>query len=721
MAKRRARKSAKDTYWLSLEAWSVDFSAAALERYDAEQERLKASKRHDRIQRAWRAYYARTKNGECDTTSVIEAGERGEVLLLRPNRFARLIRDHLTLVQQTPSKPNPIAANTDAASQRQSVIARGIVEHYKRDSNLESLKLARAEVAELCGDSYLHAPWDTDAGREVAADTSAGADGEPVDRVIYEGDYAFSVRSPYEVARDRWSPDPKKPRWCIVKEPVNKYDLLAKVREQVIDPQQLARYERAILAAEPWSKTMDALDYDSDSDQWEYDDSIALYHVYGARSRALPEGRYAQVINSDVEPLYDGPLGEPSIPVFRLSQGEVLFRNEATTPNHDGLPLHDALSAQISTILSNNANFGMQRIISPRAANVDSTQIDSGAATVNYDHVDKAGTPIPAPQPWNVLASNPELYSFYQQLAAELDLVMAGSPVTRGDPRATQGDSGSKVAALFTAAQNVQSSFIGAVLASEAEFYTFLVRSLRHHATVPRIILIAGKANTFSAIEYKDSDLDQIERVQIEDADPMRDTLQGRLALVELLAGQSPEQQRTTLAVLRTGNVEVVTSPADQQRMLIDSENEALLDVTQPIPPVAAGDDHVGHLKSHTGNTANMQARGNREVMQRHDQHCQWHLDALTPSSPSFIGIQMCAATGQTPLPDPNAPPQPPAGMPPSPTEAGQQPQQQGGGGPKLPGPNGQRPTAPGMPQGPDMPNDPIGGGRMERGPGAAV
>jgi hypothetical protein len=410
----------------------------------------------------------------------------------------------------------------------------------------------------------------------------------------------------------------------------------------------------------------------------------------------------------------DGPLGEPRTPVFRLSQGEVLFRGgEATTQNHDGLPLVDAIDAQLSVLLSNNANHGLARVLAPRDANVDQTELDAGAATVNYDHLDKARNPVPPPVIWNPPANDPQLYQFYQLLGADLDLVMGGSPVTRGDPAATQGDSGSKVAALFAAAQNVGSSFVAAVLRSEEEFYTFLIESLRVHATVPRMISIAGKSNSFEAMEFVNSDLENIQRVTVAEADPMRDTLPGRIALNEAIEGKTPEQQKQTVAVLQTGRLEPTTDPLEAPRLLMERENEWLLDASIPLEQIPIGNEnHADHWLSHELKALDPLVRRNPSLLMRIRQHQQQHVNKLTPGAPGFDPVAL-ALSGQNPLPSPQ-------GQDSQLTPQNPNAQQGAKGGaantntaPK-PQPQGTNAGTPGGVEKPSMPTDPTTGQQMQ-------
>lgn len=723
------------TFWANHPAWSEEFAAAAFERHEAHQEHLKRSRRHDRIRRMWGTVFMRAPDGACDETSVQSGGRRGETLFITPNRLGRLVRDHITMVTQTKSLPEPMAANSDAESQDQVELAKGIIDHYKREADLESLKAERAFVAEICGDSYLHVQWDSEAGQEVAVadagetfgedEPGEGAEHEAEEspeqesaegddegeakpsaqRIIYEGDFRFSVRTPYDVGYERSSTERKRPRWWTVQEPLNRYDLLQQVADEVKDPQTRQRLERAILDAPAWSDRLKELSFDEEADK--YDDCIAVLFVYVEKCRACPAGRFAKVINKRTV-FFDSPLGESRAPIFRLSQGEVLFRNEPTTPNHDGLPLADALASQMSTILSNHANYGMQRMLSPREANLSHTEIDAGASTINYDHADAAGNPIPKPEPWAMGPGNPELFSFYQLLAAELDLVAAGSPVTRGDANATKGDSGSKVAALFAAAQNVASSFVAAVLRSEEELYTFIVDSLKRHATSKRVVSIIGENNTFQAREYTADRIKNILRVNVQQADAMRDTLQGRMAMTEMLAGKSPQEQRSIIAIMRTGIPDPVMDEMEPARLLLERENEDLRNPESEMPIALVNDPHAEHWRSHMNQLNTPDVRRDPKIRARIEQHAMEHAMMLDPMSPMFAGHPALLLTGQKPLPamqQEGAPDAPPPLNPP-PSGAPERGKQQGEGGPGA-----QKPGD--MPAKPRMPMNPIDGERM--------
>lgn len=752
MVQRSKKDKAQD--WGTLTEWSPDFAAAAIDRWKAQQERLKSSKLHDRIQRAWRTFYMRGKGGNCDNTTIQDAGNKGEVLRLHVARFGRLVRDHLTLVQQTKTSPDPMAKNSDTESQGQVKIGRGVIEHYRREFDLEGVKYERAMVAELCASSYLHVMWDAGAGEEALAEVPTDAatkaaspapapdsdadekqegneppakqkdEGEVKGRVRYKGEFVFSVRTPYEYAADRSKNQNRKlPRWTIIQEPANRYDLLAAVAEEAEfaptrDTEAYAKLEHAIRNAPSWSERLAELEYEADED--EYDDCIPVYYVYYERTRSVPEGRQAIVID-EKNVFMDGPLGEPRTPVFRLSQGEVLFRDgEATTQNHDGLPIMDAIDAQMSVLLSNNANHGLARVLAPREANVDQTALDAGAATVNYDHLDKARNPVPPPVIWNPPANDPQLYQFYQLLGTDLDLVMGGSPVTRGDPEATKNDSGSKVAALFAAAQNVGSSFVAAVLRSEEEFYTFLIESLRVHATVPRVISIAGKSNSFEAMEFVNSDLENIQRVTVAEADPMRDTLPGRIALNEAIEGKTPEQQKQTVAVLQTGRLEPTVDPLEAPRLLMERENEWLLDASIPLEDIPIGcENHADHWRSHELKALDPLVRRNPQLLMRIRQHQQQHVNKLTPGAPGFDPVAL-ALSGQQPLPAPptNEDPQlQPKAQQQEPANDNAPPKQQ----PKAQ-PPGTNAGTPGGAQKPSMPTDPTSGQQLQiNAPGTPV
>lgn len=689
--------------WLSLPAFSGEFAAQAFARFEDGQDRMRYSRQHTRMLRSWRKYHSRADDSGCDETEVNQGGEQGEVLLLSPNRYRRLIQDQLALVMQTPPDFQAEAVNTDPESQAQCALALGVLDQYKRTAHLEDIGVERSEVALVLGESYLHIRWDSSRGREVMVEDVQREDGSVEQRPVYEGDFVFSVRTRYNIAFDPTSPDRKRPRWWIVDEPVNRWDL---IEEFGNDSEEI---RTAIMGAAKYSAHLS--DFKYEKNEYTHDDSIRVLWVYAERSRSCPEGRRALILDGKTV-LLDGPLSEDRCGVFRLAPAEVIFKPEGHTSAFDGLPVASAYGAQVSTVLSNHASFGMQRILSAVAANVKATDVSRGLGLLEYDHYDKTnGVSVPEPKVAHLLQSPPELFTFAEMLKSELDTVMGGSPVTRGDPSATRGDSGSKAAMLFAAAQQVGSGFVRAKLRSDEEVATFIISSLRRHATVERITSIVGKGSSYTARKFTGDDLGKVSRVNVRQANPARDTFAGRMQLAEMMLGaKTPEEREFIQTLIYTGRIETANEDAEAERLLIERENEQLREGGDEMPVVKSSDDHMRHVQKHVACMNAPDIRLDPAASQRHEAHVQWHLEALTPGTPRFGGMAILAATGQRPFPALGS------GGPGMPGAPQPQPPRMGAGG----GPGGpQKPTSmdmsTGEPATPRMPQQPQIPGSGER------
>lgn len=650
--------------WARAPVMSAKFASEAVKRFQADQEKIRSSFLYNRVRRSWQLYNARGEGGLCDDTQLNFMGERSEIVQLSSRRYRRLIQDQVGLIQQTPPDYQPEAINTDPESQAQCSLALGLLDQYKRRDRLEDIHIERAEVALVMSESFLHVRWDGDAGEvtrvvlpgdpDHPATPQEGAEPQPVDPDApppepiekFEGRHVFGVRSLFEVAYDRSSTDRRLPRWNIVHEPANRYDLIA-MFENDVGP-DAPEIVRALESAPKWSSFMKEWGFEKTEN--DYDEAIGVYWVYYEKCKALPEGRKALVLN-DRWVLLDGPLDEDRAGVFRLAPSDVIMRSEGHTNAFDGMGIVQAITAQGSMIQSNHDNFGLLRMLASRRANVDQHKLATGFAAVDWDDMDSQGQAVTKPEVLKMMESQPELIQWFEMLCSELDTIMGGSPVTRGDPEATKGDSGSKAAMLFAAAQNVGSGFVRAKLRSDEEVATFIISSIRRHASEERITSIVGKNSTYTAKRFKGEDLKNISRINVRQANPARDTFQGRMAMAELLADKTPEQQQQIIALVNTGRVETITEDTETDRLLIERENDALRDPKAPMPITVDSEQHTQHMLKHMKCKNDPMIRSNPAIMQRYDQHIAEHIARLTPDDPKFAGVQVLMVTGQKPLP----------------------------------------------------------------------
>jgi hypothetical protein len=397
------------------------------------------------------------------------------------------------------------------------------------------------------------------------------------------------------VVRDIFTPRAQDCTWYIVRRLKNKYDLAAKYASA--DP-QLAE---AIMGME--------LTQDSSGDfnftqplLKNATDLIYHYTLYHNRTPACPEGRVVEYLDEQVI-LFDGPLPYRTNPVNRLSPAEQIGTPFGYSVMFDLIPLQEALNGVYSTIKTNQETFGVQNVVIPRGSGISVNEIIGGLNMIEYDPGPNGGK-IEA---LNLTKTAPEIFTFMGTLEKLMEVISGVNSVARGDP---QSSLKSGAALALVQSQAIQFSF------SLQYAYTKLlentgqatINAIKAYADAPRIASIVGKNNQTELKEFTAKDLSQINRVLVDQGNPMTRTTAGKVELAQMLIQMkqvdTPEQ---LLQVIQTGNLESLTEGRTQELMGIKSENEFLSNGREV--PVMITDMHVLHIKEHAAVMSDPSAR----------------------------------------------------------------------------------------------------------------
>ncbi len=722
MAKSRAKE-----YFATLPMLSKEFAAACMDRYRGHLDDLKQSHRHERMRRAWHMYYSKARDGGWDDTEVMAAGPNGETTLIRPNEFRNLIQHQLNLVTQSPPGYECVAVNSDSDSFADAIRGNGILDYYLRVHHLDDIRVELAEIAIVLGEAHLHARWDAAAGNEytvrpepvmeddgktpkqkpvMAEDgetPQTDEAGQPVMEPevsmvpVHEGEFTFSVNTPYDVAYDPMSRDRSRPRWVIICEPANRWDLAAQFPDQ----------KEAILDAEPYSRHVANIDGVFCRAEYQHDDYIARYYVYIDKSPAVRTGREAMVLD-DKTVLTDGPLSEDRIPSFRLAPSNVIFQSGGYTNNFDLMPLQEVYAAQYSTVLSNHTAWGKNWVTAPKGTNTKPYHLNRGLGLLEYENLPGSAPP----QALNLLAPQGEHLTFLDIIRATMERYAVIPANMRGE--GTKGDSGAKEALIHATAQQFASSFHRSLSRTDEDVGTHLIASLESHATTKRVATIVGRYSSYSSVEFTGKDLQKIARVTVRAADAGRDTPVGREMMAEKLMGfpdgiRSAEQYIT---FRETGRTEPMYEGTRDELMCIRRENEQLRDGKQVV--FSKLDKHSLHIREHKGKTGDKATRENPQLMAAFEQHIAQHIAALDPTHPEFAGMQVLLTIGEQPLPMQQ--PAMPGDVPPPPANDNGKPPD---GRPKAAANDQIGSAGAGAGGKPDMPQLPKNPATGERAPGA--
>lgn len=621
----------------------------------------------NKLRTMWAAYHGAYYTGSGDSHSITFGGEQGELVQIAVNHIHNIAQHILNMITSTRPAMEARSINTDYKSLVQTKLANGILDYYMRDHRLEEFLKVAVEYAIVFGSGYVKMEWNATAGEIYDTDDETGD--------VHQGDIEFSNLSPFDVMFDTNRED-KRHDWVICRSFKNRFDLAAKYPEFADDILKLPS-KAEISGIASFGFTFDETDL------------IPIYEFYHKRTESMPEGRYLLFLSEAIS-LLDSPMPYRNLPVYSIAPGYFLGTPYGYTPMFDLLSLQDAVNSLYSTVLTNQTAFGVQNVVVPMGSNVSISQLEGG---MNLIEADERNGQI---RPLNLTATPKEIFDFIQMLEKTMETISGVNAVSRGNPD-PQLRSGNALALVQSMTLQFMSGLQQSYVAMIEDVGTGIVNILKDHANVPRIATIVGNNNRTYLKEFTGDDLDSVNRVVVDIANPLSRTTAGRVEMAEQLLQMnmftSPQQYFT---VINTGQLDVMTEDTQHQLFLVKAENERLMNA-EPVMAVFT-DLHKLHINEHSAVLSDPELRMNPELVQAVSAHIQQHIDLLRNTDPETL--QMLGQQPLQPPPPPQgqqAPPPGPQGNPPPPGPGGQiskvqggppvatQLAQQGAGGAKLP------------------------------------
>jgi hypothetical protein len=566
------------------------------------------------------------------TTEIKDAGEG--LRAIHVNNYASLMRNlHVMITSQRPAW-QPRAINSDLDSQASTELAAGLLDYYMREKHLERKFNRATELALMLREGWMIVEWDVNAGEVIRTD-------EDQENPIFEGDVDVNVYGMQDVCRDIYKRTADHHEWVIVREYKNKYDLAAtypELGEKILSLQSDQRLD-ADFELNPWFVNRN---FETKSDM------VEVYKLMHDKTPAMPEGRLVICMDKDIT-LFDGPLPYKKLYAFPISTTSVYDLPFGHSYLFDLLPLQDALDMTMSAILTNQAANAVQNFQMPKGSGLKVTDIKDGLRVLEFDP--KLG-PL---QPLNLLQTAPEVFNFTETINQWMQLLSNVSPISRGEAPASM--SGTAMALLQQ--QSIQ--FNAGLQLSYQQLLenvgTAIIELLQEYAQEPRIAIIVGKTNKTLMKHFSGKDLEGVNRVIVDTANPLTKTSAGRVEIANQLL-QTPGMIKTPeqyLAVLTTGNLEPLYEYDRSRQHLTKAENEALMEGEQVTALLT--DDHAIHVLEHSCVLNSVEARKDPNIVQNVLTHIQEHIDLSKQMTPEMAA--MLKQTSFAPAPPPQAPPQP--------------------------------------------------------------
>jgi hypothetical protein len=623
--------------------------------------------------KAHRYYFALNEAGGHEASGIEQGGEQGELSLLKANHYRNLLTHLHVLVTQNRPAFECRAINTDHESQVQTILGRNILEYYVREQRLDQNYRLAAEYALVYGEGYIEEEWDKAAGDPVAGDIDEM--GELTGATLTTGDVVTRVYAPLDVVRPNRTPASGKSNWRTLRRWESRHDLAAEHPE----------FADAILAHSDDTPEDRLFQYGYERVQGEDEELIPVYVFYHDKTKACPTGRRVKFLGPDLCLEYD-VLQYPEVPIYPMIPATQHGTSFGYTVGFDLLCVQEAVDLLYSTILSNQATFGVQNIWIKPGSNLAPSQLGGGLNV--FESTDK-------PEPINLTNTPPEIFNFLKGLETLGEVISGVNSVARGQPEASL-KSGSALALVASQAVQFSNGLQAAYVRMQEDSATGLLRILQKKAALPRATVIAGKDNLPYMEDFTGKDLEQLGRVIVDMSNPMSQTLSGRMQMAQDMTqlGATPDQY---FQVVSTGRLDSMMKDKQSEELLIASENEAL-QKGRPVMAIAT-DMHIKHIQAHKLVLGTAQSRMRPDLVNAVNAHIQEHINALRTTDPALLN-----ALGQAPIAvQPNGAPTPPQGQ-----NAPQPNAPQPAPGEQMPAPEGTPPdVAAQMPQMPVPANAP--------------
>lgn len=532
------------------------------------------------------------------------------------NHFKSLLQRLHSITTQSKLQYVPKARNSDAQSQLETDFAKGLLEYYADEKDMNQVVSRMVEMGLVMLDSYVYAPWDKHQGELTIQGES-----------LRNGDQSFYLLSRFDVASH---PTLEMSPYYVIKLAVNKYDLAA------LYPEKADAITSLSIEFPSFSNGFLQTSFNQNVAGYDDDDAVFAYHFLHDRTPTLPKGRYTLIVGNTV--LEDSILPYKTMPVVRFSPGKMEGTVAGDSISTSLYGIQQAIDRLYSSNLTNNMHFNKQSIWSPSA--VDISRLSEG-----YNLI----TSPQKPEALQLTGSSPESYKLLAGYEAVMQTISGVNATTRGNPESSL-KSGTSLALMLSisvmSADQIQKNYVRAA----ADLGTIVIHNIQAFASEPRIAYIGGVSKKSYARSFTRDDVQSIDRVTIDIGNPLLSNYAGRQEMIQQwMQFGIVKDPKAIVEFLRTGQIDSITEDDFKDGILIRSENELLRKGENP--PVMMTDVHPEHILKHKSLANDPEIRSNAQIMGNLLQHLNDHIASMKSIDPD-----LAAVLGIAPLPSQQAP-----------------------------------------------------------------
>lgn len=573
-----------------------------------------------------RTYYGEDEwGGWKESAAVAFGGESGEQAYIRINEYRSLLISILSMCTADRPAFFAKAVNTSSQALIEAPIATGLISFYYNDKRIDDLVQTTVERTLVLGEGFMHLRWDNLAGPPIGQKPSDPTNPMAPPVMVYEGDVVPAAVSPLDVIRDtKEAPDNLK--WCAVAHRENIWNLVAAYP-------QFAERLQAQRGAAWWPENVWSDEFQRTQLGEEVDpDRVVVWCLYHLKSPAVPNGRYALICGDVV--LTDEPMKLDEIPVYCCVASKHMDKQEGNAPAWDLLAPQDAYDSLWSSILTVHDSWSMNYFV-PKGSGITAKQIASGQRLIEYkENPNAINNGMPTAMPLATLPT--AAYEIVKSMRERMQTLSGVNSVARGEVD-DNVKSGTMAALIQSLAAKFNSAPQRATVRLHERVSSGLLKQLRLYGSTKKVSEVAGSG----AAEYLQSiSVDQVEdvqRVQVETANPLTQQMAGRLELGEKMATLFPGRMTMEhfAQLVETGQLKPLLKRAEAMTSQIAQENDLLMKGELPPvcytkPPPAPGAPVLPGWEPMPGTKPGMPEEFTAHPTDDHGAHIAEHLTLLT-------------------------------------------------------------------------------------------
>lgn len=559
------------------------------------------------------------KPNQADTGLIYE-GSQGETIDMLVPMARSLVRQLVQIITKQRLNFQCLAETTSQNVIETTRLGNAICKQVVRDQGLDLKYEMAVEHEFLTGMSFLYVRWRTDRGDFWGEDAGG--------KKHYKGDIEISAPTVWDVSFDYRIPNPDNWNWVQVREIENRWDLVAQhptLKEEILKLPSIDRDDSSFTGGTDAGPGQEDLVY-----VW------AAYHIKAPAVDIYQKGGGGRYIAyaSDTCVFYDGPNIYGELPCYAsraeplpgLSLGYPFFCNLIQT--------QEMFDTCISAAATNSATFGIQNITAPRGANVTPSNL-LGMTLLTYTPMQIQGGG--KPEPLQLTKTAPETFKLMEYCLEYLREMSQVNSALRGEPP-SQVSSGTAIATLTASALEAITAGAKSSRLMLRRAMRGSIRSYQRMASVERDVKFSSIGGQSYSKKFIGADLDGIQDIDLTEANPLMQTLSGRIEIGREVVSQGlVKNLKGYFAVLEGAPPQELYKNELSEEDLMNRENESLLS-GEPVMTTNA-DDHPLHMSHHAMLLNDPKVRLNGARNAAIMQHILEHFEAAKGIDPMFAAM----------------------------------------------------------------------------------